>query len=138
MTNDKLAATAILKVNVNEAPKATISNNSYYKETKSIPSPKATTFSSVKAAKKAFTLTWKKVTAKVKNTRIKGYQIQYSTNKKFKKAKTKTVNGYKKNKITIKKLKSKKKYYVRIRTVLKINGKTSYSKWSKVKTVKTK
>ena len=53
-------------------------------------------------------------------------------------AKTKTVNGYKKNKITIKKLKSKKKYYVRVRTILKIRGKTSYSKWSKIKTVKTK
>ena len=58
--------------------------------------------------------------------------------RKFKKAKTKTVNGYKKNKITIKKLKSKKKYYVRVRTILKIKGKTSYSKWSKIKTVKTK
>lgn len=118
--------------------KTMISSNSSNKETKNIPAPKSTTLGSIKAAKKAFTLTWKKVIAKVQNTRIKGYQIQYSTNKKFKKAKTKTVNGYKKNKITIKKLKSKKKYYVRVRTILKIKGKTSYSKWSKTKTVKTK
>ena len=32
--------------------------------------------------------------------------------------------------ITIKKLKSKKKYYVRIRTILKSGGKTYYSNWS--------
>lgn len=118
--------------------KTTISSNISNKETQNIPAPKSTTLGSIKATKKAFTLTWKKVSAKVRNTRIKGYQIQYSTNKKFKKAKTKTVNGYKKNKITIKKLKSKKKYYVRVRTILKIKGKTSYSKWSKIKTVKTK
>ena len=43
---------------------------------------------------------------------------------------------------TIKKLKSKKTYYVRVRTykTTKVNGKTTkvYSSWSKVKTVKTK
>ncbi|MDD6620781.1 MAG: hypothetical protein PUE75_06810 [Eubacteriales bacterium] len=43
---------------------------------------------------------------------------------------------------TIKNLKSKKKYYVRIRTYknVKLNGKTVkvYSSWSKVKSVKTK
>ena len=122
----------------NETSKTTVPSNTSNKESKKIPAPKATTLGSIKTAKKAFTLTWKKVTTKVQNTRIKGYQIQYSTNKKFKKAKTKTVNGYKKNKITIKKLKSKKKYYVRVRTILKLKGKTSYSKWSKAKTVKTK
>jgi len=47
----------------------------------------------------------------------------------------------KKNKTTsstVKKLKAKKKYYVRIRTYKKVNGKTYYSGWSKVKNVKTK
>lgn len=122
MTNNKLAATAILKVTV--AAKKT--------------EPKATKFSSVKALKKSVVLTWNKVTSKVQGKRIKGYQIQYGTNKQFKKAKTKNINGYKKNRITIKKLKSKKKYYVRIRTVLKIGSKTYYSKWSKVKSVKIK
>lgn len=124
MTNKRLASTAILKVTVAAKKKV------------STPEPKATKCSSVKAIKKSVTLTWKKVTSKVQGKRIKGYQIQYSTNKKFKKAKTKNVNGYKKNRITLKKLKAKKKYYIRVRTVLKINGKTYYSKWSKVKSVK--
>ena len=47
----------------------------------------------------------------------------------------------KENKITsstIKKLKAKKKYYVRIRTYKKVNGKTYYSGWSKAKNVTTK
>ena len=38
----------------------------------------------------------------------------------------------------LKKLKSKKKYFVRIRTYKTVNGKKVYSSWSKAKTVKTK
>ncbi len=89
-------------------------------------------------AKKSFKATWKKVKG------VSGYQIQYSTSKKFTKKTTKSVT-IKKNKTTskrIKKLKAKKKYYVRIRTYknVKLNGKTVkvYSTWSKAKTVKTK
>ncbi len=89
-------------------------------------------------AKKSFKATWKKVNG------VKGYQIQYSTSKKFTKKTAKTVT-IKKNKTTsktVKKLKAKKKYYVRIRTYknVKLNGKTVkvYSSWSKAKTVKTK
>lgn len=40
--------------------------------------------------------------------------------------------------LTVKKLKANKKYYVRVRTYNKVNGKKIYSAWSKVKTVKTK
>ena len=75
-------------------------------------------------------------------TGVDGYQVQYSTDKKFKKN-TKTVT-IKKNKTstTVKKLKANKKYYVRVRTYknVKVNGKTKkvYSSWSKVKSVKTK
>ncbi len=65
-----------------------------------------------------------------------GYQIQYSTNKKFKKG-NKSANTTKLSK-TVKKLKSKKKYYVRIRTYRKVNGKKIYSNWSKVKNIKIK
>lgn len=83
---------------------------------------------------KSVVITWKKVT---KNAT--GYQIQLATDKKFKKNK-KTVNIGKKGtvKTTVKKLKGKKKYFVRIRVVNKKNGKTAYSKWSKVKTVTPK
>ena len=71
-----------------------------------------------------------------------GYQIQYSTDKKFKKN-NKTVTAKKSStSATVKKLKSKKTYYVRIRTykTVKINGKSTkvYSSWSKFKSVKTK
>lgn len=61
---------------------------------------------------------------KVKNA--KKYQIQYATNKKFKKAKSKTTT---KLKYTIKGLKKNKKYYVRVRGV---NG-TTKGRWSAVK-----
>ena len=92
-----------------------------------------TTITSVKAQSKAFTVKWKKKSG------ITGYQIQYSSDKKFKKNnKSVTVTKQKTTKATVKKLKSKKKYYVRVRTYKTVNGKKIYSSWSKVKSVKTK
>lgn len=73
-----------------------------------------------------------------KKSKIMGYQIQYSTDCKFKKNK-KSIK-IKKAKITSKKisnLKESKKYYFRIRTYKSSNKKTRYSKWSKVKSIKT-
>ena len=85
----------------------------------------------VKAGKKKLTVSWKK------DSKVDGYQIQYSTNNKFKKAKS--LNCSKKTtKNTIKKLKSGKKYYIRIRAYKKISGKKYYGNWSKAKTVKVK
>lgn len=99
--------------------------------------PKGTTISKVTAKKKAFTVKWKK---QAKETT--GYEVQYSTSKKFKDAKTTTVKKSKTTSATVKKLKAKKKYYVRIRTykTVKINGKSTklYSDWSKAKTTKVK
>ena len=86
----------------------------------------------IKPGKKLIKLTWKKVSG------VSGYQIQYSLKKNMKKSKKKTVKGAKKTKVTIKKLKSKKKYYVRIRTYKVAGGKKIYSKWSKIKKVKVK
>ena len=85
-----------------------------------------TTITSVKAQSKAFTVKWRKKSG------ITGYQIQYSTNSKFKK-------NNKKIKIKNSKTVSKKitglnptqKYYVRIRTY---KGK-KYSSWSKKKCI---
>ncbi len=94
---------------------------------------KKPTVSKVTAGKKQFKLTWKAVNG------ITGYQIQYSTDKKFKKGnKTVTVKGAKKKTATVKKLKSKKKYYVRVRTYKTSKGKKIYSSWSTAKSVKTK
>ena len=99
--------------------------------------PKSTSISKVSALKKGFKLSWKK-----QKTQTTGYQIQYSTSSKFKKAKTVNVSKNKTTSKSVKKLSSKKKYYVRVRTykTVKIDGKTKkvYSSWSKTKTVKTK
>jgi len=90
---------------------------------------------------KASKLTAAKKSLKVKLSRQKkatGYQIQYSTSKTFKSAKTVTL---KKNSITsktIKKLKAKKTYYVRVRTYKTYKGKKYYSAWSAAKKKKTK
>ena len=87
-------------------------------------------------AKKKITVTWKKV------SKANGYQVQVSTNKKFKKSKIILAKTTSKKKITIKKLKSKKTYFVRVRayaTYKDSNGKPQkvYSSWIK-KTRKVK
>lgn len=74
-------------------------------------------------------VTWKKVSNSM------GYQIQYATNKKFKKAKKKTVKS---TFVTLKKLKKKKTYFIRIRAYKIADGKKAYGKWSSVKKVKIK
>ena len=74
-------------------------------------------------------VTWKKVPNSL------GYQIQYATNKKFKKAKKKTVKS---TFVTLKKLKKKKTYFIRIRAYKIADGKKVYGKWSSVKKVKVK
>ncbi len=78
-------------------------------------------------------LSWKKVSG------VSGYEISYSLNKKFKKAKKITVSS-KKNSIVIKKLKKNKKYYMRIRAYKLYknkNGKTK-KKYGKYTTIKIK
>ncbi len=84
--------------------------------------------------KKAIKITW------AKDSKVTGYEIEYSTNKKFTKKTTKkvTISKYKTISKTIGKLKSKKKYYVRIRAYKK-SGKTKiYGAWSTVKNIKVK
>lgn len=96
--------------------------------------PKGTSVSKISAGKKKFTVKWKKLSAQ-----ITGYQIQYSTNSKFKKGnKTVTVKSAKSTSKTVSKLKAKKKYYVRVRTYKKVGKINYYSSWSKAKSVKTK
>ena len=75
-----------------------------------------------------------------KQAQIKGYQVQYSTSKKFTKKTTKAVKVATKKglKKTVKGLKSGKKYYVRV-CAYKMNGKkTVYSAWTAKKSVKVK
>ncbi len=87
-----------------------------------------------KARSKGFTVKWKKQKS------VTGYQVEYSTNNKFKNktAHRKTVRKALVTKLTVKRLRAKKKYYVRVRTYRIVQGKTYYSGWSRVKTVRTK
>ena len=88
----------------------------------------STSISSIKVKNEAIKIKWKKKSG------ITGYQIQYSTNSKFKKGnKSIKIKNAKTISKKITKLKAAKKYYVRIRTY---KGK-KYSKWSKVKSIKT-
>lgn len=96
--------------------------------------PKSTKLSKVSAKKKGFEAKWKK-----QSTQTKGYQIQYSTDSKFKSGnKTVTVNKNSTTKKTISKLKAKKKYYVRIRTYKTVGKQKYYSDWSKSVKLTTK
>lgn len=115
-------------------PSQPATTTSTKKPTQPTVSVKTTKLKSVKNAKgKKMTIKW------AKNTAGNGYQIQYSTSKKFAKGnKTKTISKNKTTSYTIKKLKKKKTYYVRIRTYKKVSGKTYYSEWSSVKKVKIK
>ena len=98
--------------------------------TKAVPKLKNTKVKKVTAGKKKMTVTV------AKSTGVDGYQIQYSTSKKFKKGKnTKTVKLTKAKTVkkTIKKLKSGKNYYIRVRAYKKIGNKTVYAGWVKYK-----
>lgn len=102
---------------------------------KVIPKLKGASLTKLIKGKKSFTAKWKKVKG------VDGYQIQYCTSSKFKKKvngkkqilKKITIKKAKTTKKTVKKLKAKKTYYVRIRAYKVINGKKTYSKWSKSK-----
>ncbi len=97
--------------------------------------PKGTSISKVTPRKKGFTVKWKK-----QATQVTGYEIAYSTDSKFSKKNTKIVSVRKNNVVsnTVNKLKTKKKYYLRIRTYQTVKGKKYYSSWSKVKNITTK
>ena len=99
--------------------------------------PKGTSIKKISASKKRFKVYWK---AQKKNTT--GYEIQYSTAKSFKNAKTVKVSKNSATSQSVAKLSGKKKYFVRVRTykTVKFNGKKCkvHSSWSTPKTVVTK
>ena len=96
--------------------------------------PRGTSLLRLRKGKKQITVKWKK-----QKLQTSGYQIQYSARKNFKKAvKTVTIKKVRTSQCRIKKLRSKKQYYVRIRTFKRVKGKKYYSKWSKVKSATVK
>ncbi len=79
------------------------------------------------------TVSWKK------DTRATGYQVMYSTDKKFRKnVKTVNIKKYKTTHCTVKKLARNKRYYVRVRSYKKVSGGKLYGSWSSTKNVKIK
>lgn len=114
--------------------KVTFKNN--YKGTKTVSFtivPKGTTISTLTGTKAGFKASWKK-----QSTQTTGYQLQYSTSSRMTSAKTVTISSSKTLTKTVSKLKSKKKYYVQIRTYKTVSGIRYYSAWSKSKSVTTK
>ena len=96
--------------------------------------PKKPTQKKLKSkSKKQLNVSWKK------DKNVSGYEIKYSTSSKFTRKTTKTVKAGKKSTgVTVKKLKSRKKYYVKLRSYKIINGKKYYSSYSSTKSIKTK
>ena len=69
---------------------------------------------------------------------IGGYEVQYGTQKTFKRAKIKKISGKGKTGITLKKMKRKSTYYVRMRSWKMVQGRCVYGAWSKVCKIKVK
>ena len=125
--------------NANKVGKATatvkfIGNYSGSKQLTYTINPAKPTIKKPVAAKKALTAKWSKV-----SKQVTGYEIMVATNKKFtKNKKTVTVKSFKTTSKKISKLKSKKMYYVKVRTYKTVGKTKYYSDWSAVKSVKVK
>lgn len=111
-------------------------DDNYYDDDEQTTPPARATVKKLQSKKRTVIAYWGKISD------ARGYQIQVSTNKKFKKnKKTFSIENQKASKKTIKNLKAKKKYYVRVRAYRYSyfgDGERVYGKWSKVKSVKTK
>lgn len=93
--------------------------------------PAGTKLSSLKKkSKDKIAINWKK------NTKVSGYEIQYSTDKNFKKATTIVIKKSGTTSYQASKLKTKKVYYVRVRTYKTVNKVKYYSGWSSVLKIK--
>ena len=95
--------------------------------------PQDTKLKKLVKGKKKLKAKWAK-----KDKQVTGYVVMCSTKKDFSSnvKKVKVKKGT--TKYTFKNLKSKKKYYVRVRTYKKVMGITYYSSWSNVMKIKTK
>lgn len=93
------------------------------KKTVRLTAPGSLKFSGGSSGK--LTLKWSK------NKKADSYEIQYSTDKNFKKSVSKKTVSSDKGSVTLTGLKNKKTYYVRIRSYKKSGGTKYYSDWGK-------
>ncbi len=118
------------KTKVTSIKKGSTGNKTLYAKWTKVSVAKATLSKATNVKGKKLTATWKKVSG------AKGYQISYSTNKKFTKSTTVTKNTSKTS-YTAAKLKKGKTYYVRVRAYKIDSTKAKvYGKWSSVNKVK--
>ena len=94
--------------------------------------PRKTKIKKISSKNRKISLKWKKI--KESN----GYEIYRATKNNGKYNKVKTIKNAKTIKYTTKKLTKNKKYYFKIRSYRKIDGKKIYSSWSKTKNIKVK
>lgn len=100
-------------------------------KTSSVTAPKA-----VKGLRLVNQKSSKLIISWVPDSTVKGYEVQYAMDKKFKKsAKKKTVKA---NYLIVKKVKKSKTYYVRVRAYKLQGNKKVYGKWTKIKKIKIK
>lgn len=113
---------------------ATSSYNEAVKRITVVVAPKKQSVSVGRPKKKQLKITWKK------DSKATGYQVRISRNKNFKGSTTKNYNikSYKTYKKTISKLKSKKYYYVKVRSYKTVNKTKYYGTYSATKKVKVK
>lgn len=122
------------KVTITITSAATTNYNKAVKKVTITVKPATAKVSSVKSnAKKKITVSWKK------DTKVTGYNIQYSTNKNFKSGnKSVTVKGSGTTSKTISGLTSGKTYYVRVRSYKTYGGTNYYGNYSGYKSIKVK
>lgn len=142
-SNSKIAAVSSTgKVTIKNTGRATITisaaatsthNAAVKKVTINISPKKVSSLKAKSSKKKTAVISWKQ------DKKATGYEITYSTDKKFKKSVKKVnISKNKTVKKTVSKLKSKKIYYVKVRSYKKAGSTKLYGPYSSVKKVKIK
>ena len=93
--------------------------------------PAGTTIAKITPGEKMLTVAWRK-----QKVQADGCQIMYSTDSKFRTCKTAAASSSRYFRRIIG-LKANTKYYLKVRTYKKVDGRTIYSEWSEVQTART-
>lgn len=93
--------------------------------------PQIVDVTSIKSTKKKITLKWEK------SGNVSGYQVSYALKSNFSGAKSKNLAA-RSSTVTLNNLKSRKYYYLRIRSYQNVDGKKYYSDWSNAGKIKVK